>query len=424
MATDVHSVFIETLEAPLPVGTAVNSVVLETLEAPLPVGTVVNSVVIETLEAPLPVGTVVNSVVIETLEAPPGPTNAVAVIAGNIVGTAGTPASFDGSGSTATALVWNWSAVPGGSALVDTPLAFPDSGGASPFDMTNNAVLYHLNGNANDTSGNGLNGTEVGAPTYAAGQIGQAISLDGTTGQYASVANDPAITITGSMSISAWVNMELTGDGFQRIAAKATGGSGAGGYALYVNTNGQPRVAFGGTQTTGAATGLITASTWHHVVGTWDGTSARVYVDGAVVDTQAAGSGPGSSTADLHIGADPSFPGLRDFKGLLDEVAIWSRALSDAEVKAAYEIGSGAVDGGDLGTFTGDVAGTYTIQLAAYQDSFGGFTSDTTTADAVISAAPTPGAGREYFSGTALFQLDLIGVFLPSLTAYDPAEDE
>lgn len=50
MATDVHSVVIETLEAPLPVGTRVSSVVIETLEAPLPVGTRVSSVVIETLE--------------------------------------------------------------------------------------------------------------------------------------------------------------------------------------------------------------------------------------------------------------------------------------------------------------------------------------------------------------------------------------
>ncbi len=68
MATDVHSVVIETLEAPLPVGTRVSSVVIETLEAPLPVGTRVSSVVIETLEVPLPVGTRVSSVVIGALE--------------------------------------------------------------------------------------------------------------------------------------------------------------------------------------------------------------------------------------------------------------------------------------------------------------------------------------------------------------------
>lgn len=370
--------------------TDLSSVVIETLEAPLPTGTVLSSVVIETLEAPLPTGTVLSSVVIETLENPSLP---VAVV-GNIVGTAGSPATFDGSGSTAGAYAWDWTAVPGGSAIANAGIPFSDSGSSDTFDMTNNAALYHLDGNGNDTSGNIQNGTEVGSPTYAAGQMGQAISLDGTTGQYISVPNSPVVAITGDMSISAWVNMDLTGDGFQRIVGKATGGSGAGGYALYVNTNGQPRVAFGGTQTTTAATGLITASTWHHIVGTWDGSTARVYVDGVLVDSLTSGSGPGSSMADLHIGADPAFPGSRDFKGLLDEVAIWSRTLSAAEIKAAYLMGSGA--GGDNSslTFTPDIDGTYTVQLTTILEGYGGaILEDTATADAVIAAAPPPSSG-------------------------------
>ena len=207
--------------------TDLSSVVIETLEAPLPTGTVLSSVVVETLEAPLPTGTVFYSMVIENLENPIQP---VAVVS-NIVGTAGSPATFDGSGSTAGAYAWDWTSVPGGSAIANTGIPFSDSGSSDTFDMTNNAVLYHLNGNANDTSGNTQNGTEVGSPTYTTGQIGQAISLDGTTGQYVSVANSPAITITGNMSIAAWVNMDLTGDGFQRVVGKSTGSSGAGGYA-------------------------------------------------------------------------------------------------------------------------------------------------------------------------------------------------
>lgn len=367
--------------------TDLSSIVVETLEAPLPTGTALSSVVIETLEAPLPTGTVLYSMVIENLENPAQP---VAVV-GNIVGTAGSPTTFDGSGSTAGAYAWDWTAVPGGSAIANTGIPLSDSGSSDTFDMTDNVVLYHLDGNANDTSGNTQSGTEVGSPTYTAGQIGQAISLDGATGQYISVANSPVVTIAGNMSISAWVNMDLTGDGFQRIVGKATGGSGSGGYALYVNTNGQPRVAFGGTQTTAAATGLITASTWHHVVGTWDGSTARVYVDGVLVDSLTSGSGPGSSTADLHIGADPAFPGTRDFKGLLDEVAIWSRTLSALEIKAAYLMGSGAGGNNSSFTFTPDVAGTYTVQLTAILEGYGGSSLEgTTTADAVIAAAPPP----------------------------------
>ena len=308
-------------------------------------------------------------------------------------GTVGTPFTFIGSNSIALFYSWTITSKPVGSAVGD-PIPLPDGGATTPFDMTNNAVLYHLNGNANDTSGNTQNGTEVGSPTYAAGQIGQAISLDGTTGQYISVANSPTVTITGNMSIAAWVNMDLTGDGFQRIVGKATGGSGFGGYALYVNTNGQPRVAFGGTQTTTAATGLITASTWHHIVGTWDGSTARVYVDGVLVDSLTAGSGPGSSTADLHIGADPSFPGTRDFKGLLDEVAIWSRTLSESEIADLYLLQTTgfALDEADL-TFTPDLVGTYDVQLEVSGSGPTGYETDTTTGTVVVSVAPPPGGG-------------------------------
>ena len=384
--------------------TDLSSVVIETLEAPLPTGTVLSSVVVETLEAPLPTGTVFYSMVIENLENPISP----AAVVGNIVGTAGSPATFDGSGSTASAYAWDWTAVPGGSAIANAGIPLSDSGSSDTFDMTDNAVLYHLNGNANDTSGNTQNGTEVGSPTYTTGQIGQAISLDGTTGQYVSVANSPVVTITGNMSIAAWVNMDLTGDTYQRVVGKSTGSSGAGGYALYIHTDGQPRVAFGGTQTTTAATGLITASTWHHVAGTWDGSTARVYVDGVLVDSLTSGSGPGSSTADLHIGADPAFSGTRDFKGLLDEVAIWSRTLSASEIKAAYLMGSGA--GGDNSslTFTPDIDGTYTVQLTALLEGYGGAVlEDATTADAVIAAAPA--SGSDGFSGEDL--RPLIGLF-------------
>ena len=188
--------------------------------------------------------------------------------------------------------------------------------------------------------------------------------------------------------------MDLTGDDFQRIVSKATGSSGAGGYALYIRPNGQPRVAFGGTQTTAAATGLITAGIWHHVVGTWDGSTARVYVDGVLVDSLTAGSGPGSSTADLHIGADPAFPGTRDFKGLIDEVAIWSRTLSDSEIADLYLLQTivFARDEADL-TFTPDLNGTYDVQLEVSGSGPTGYETDTTTGTLVVGASPPPSSG-------------------------------
>ena len=63
MPTDLSSVVIETLEAPLPTGTLLSSVVVETLEAPLPTGTLFYSMVIENLENPIQPVAVVGNIV-------------------------------------------------------------------------------------------------------------------------------------------------------------------------------------------------------------------------------------------------------------------------------------------------------------------------------------------------------------------------
>jgi hypothetical protein len=320
-----------------------------------------------------------NSFISAVIDPPP-----LTISVADITGAATLAASFTAV-TNGSAVVWNWNSVPGGSTLVDAPIPFPDNGVAGSLDMTSNAVLYHFDGNANDTSGNAQNGTEIGSPTYAAGLMGQALSLNGVS-QYIEVPDSPTTKITGNISISVWVNMTLTGDTFQRVVDKSTTSSGSGGYALYINTDGQPRFALSGVQTTGAATGLITAGTWHHVVATYDGTFALLYVDGVRVETSTALPNPGSSTAPLVIGA-ASWTAARDFNGLMEELAIWSRALTHGEIYQIYSAqkSSGAVDVGTTGTFVPDIAGTYTITAKAWDPSGA---ETTTTADAVIAPGP------------------------------------
>ena len=91
----------------------------------------------------------------------------------DITGTAGSLATFDGAGSSAQLLSWNWTAVPGGSSIVNAAIALPDSGASNLFDinMSSNEGLYHFEGNANDTSGNSRTGTVSGA-TLTTGKVG------------------------------------------------------------------------------------------------------------------------------------------------------------------------------------------------------------------------------------------------------------
>lgn len=69
-----------------------------------------------------------------------------AAIVPNITGTVGVIATFDGSASIGVQYYhWSWVAVPGGSAIANAPIPFPDAGAVTPIDMTNNVGLWHFN---------------------------------------------------------------------------------------------------------------------------------------------------------------------------------------------------------------------------------------------------------------------------------------
>jgi hypothetical protein len=70
---------------------------------------------------------------------------------------------------------------------------------------------------------------------------------------------------------------------------------------------------------------------WHHVAGTYDGSNATLYIDG-IADTIVEATGKISTNPqNLFLGENSQARG-RYFKGLLDDVCIYDRALSDAEV--------------------------------------------------------------------------------------------
>jgi len=83
----------------------------------------------------------------------------------------------------------------------------------------------------------------------------------------------------------------------------------------------------------GVEANKIIDTNWHHYVGTYDGTTIKMYVDGVLqVDTEAVGGGSGvidpDNPAEFTMGGN--------YDGVLDEVAIWSEALSQTEVDVLY----------------------------------------------------------------------------------------
>ena len=188
---------------------------------------------------------------------------------------------------------------------------------------------------AHDTSGSGYNGTVSGA-TWTAGYIHSALSFNGSTNYVVT----PNIALGQTFSVSAWVNPAVTTQtAYGRIAETQYNGglylgTDASGtkYKFIVNTG------TGSTGSCGAAYGCAQGGTvtsgWHSVVATFDGATAKLYVDNTLVATETF-TAPGNTTYPLYISHYYSGNGY-GWNGIIDEVRLYNRALTSTEVSAIY----------------------------------------------------------------------------------------
>ena len=192
-------------------------------------------------------------------------------------------------------------------------------------DTANLVGYYMLDGNANDNSGNGYNGTEMNGPSYLPGVEGQAVQFNGSE-QYIDIGA-PARWPSGAAprSMVGWARTSSTDAGWRWIAAY---GSAGGGQAMFIGLNGTTLYG-GGYADDVLLTNFWEADEWHHIGLTYDGTTARLYADGAEVASA-------SKTWNLvpgraHIGRQVN-DAFEFWSGSVDEVRIYDRVLSDGEM--------------------------------------------------------------------------------------------
>ena len=185
--------------------------------------------------------------------------------------------------------------------------------------------------NAYDSVG-GNHGTAINGATYAAGKVGQSFSLDGIN-DYVEIPHDASLSVAPSspMSFETWLYRTSTSSA-QHIFSKRTGCTFFN-YQLALDTLGHNGLCFGGNATQSCTTGGtsdLPLNTWTHIVGTSDGSTVKLFINGKLA-ASVAGTIGAQNTAPLKIGAAGTC-GTYLFGGLIDEVKIFNRALSSDEV--------------------------------------------------------------------------------------------
>jgi hypothetical protein len=182
---------------------------------------------------------------------------------------------------------------------------------------------------AGDGSGHGYTGAISGATWVSQGRFGKALAFNGQNSWV--TVDAAALTLPGPLTVEAWVNPTANG-GWRSIVVKEQADQLA--YGLYSDSDtGRPRglVYIGGEQDA-AGTAQLPLNTWTHLAMTYDGAQLRLFVNGAPAGSRALTGAIAGSTQPLRIGGNGIWGEY--FAGLIDEVRIYSRALSQAEIQA------------------------------------------------------------------------------------------
>lgn len=187
-------------------------------------------------------------------------------------------------------------------------------------------------GNANDVA-DANNGSLENGATFATGRVGQAFSFDVSINAYVLVPAAANLNITQAITMEACVKPATFPNAFPTIMRRDV--SGAGGdaqYLLAVTNTGEAHCNI--NKFADPVAGTVPLGEWTHIACTYDRVSAKIYINGVeVIDFPATSAIASASTPPLTIGKENGF-NIRGFDGLIDEVRIFNRALTAAEVAA------------------------------------------------------------------------------------------
>ena len=216
--------------------------------------------------------------------------------------------------------------------------------GVAQADLTTDIISYwKFDENTGSTAGDsaGSNDGTITDATWTTGKINNGLDFGTNTDNYYVSVGDTStfawVHQTNEFSVSVWVYLndddlstQILGNNYQGV-----------GKGFYITKDTSNKMYFlvshGGSSNIFLESGTLEKNKWYHVVATADGESstARLYIDGTQVDTDTVGATTtGDSNSNLYLGRTNRND--RFHNGLLDEPAIWSRALTANEDLTVY----------------------------------------------------------------------------------------
>ncbi len=204
----------------------------------------------------------------------------------------------------------------------------------------------------NDKSDKGNNGVIFEAKYTSKGHIGGAYELDGSN-DHIEIANSDSLEVRKELTVAVWVKLASLGpkgyaNEFGLVVNKGDDlwwnptfclgyAKGTGGVMFHVCNETSPQ--FGGGKTV-AGTTKLEPDKWYHLVGTYDGSELKIYVNGKLEATEKYSGLLRADRAPIHLGGGKlggaGWGNHFTVTGTIDEVMIWDRALTKDEVLGIY----------------------------------------------------------------------------------------
>lgn len=227
--------------------------------------------------------------------------------------------------------------------LADSPVVYNrlgESSGTSAADASGN-------GNTGTYSASGVTYSQTGAITQ---DTNTCVLFDGSAGRMQMPAG---VNVNGwtNFTFECWFYLSNTTYGnYPGVAANDLTYTSNKGFLLQVapTSDGQRGYADLNNAAANFGAGSFSASTWYHLVVSWDGTTTRTYINGAASGTATPSTNGGlvAATYQVMVGAYPN--GSNFFPGRIDEVAIYHSTLSASRISLHYQVGLGTFIQHDL----------------------------------------------------------------------------